>query len=767
MRSIALLKYTQGTLNRGTFKRFVFVGLILIALAAIGPASLVVCQEQQAAGPPIEDTDRIGTLVRVSLPIDSKESDRVCRTLKQIADSSPAVQLEKRPVVVLEFETDEGKTGRGSELVSCMSLALYLGEPELNRIHTVAYIPASKSVLPGSDSRFRGQLSGHAVLVAIAANQIVLAPDVAIGSAGIDDARLKPVYRDVYRNVAEQSQRLPVPMVMSMLDPQLQLYRVTKRDGSVQYVDADGLANLESVSTPTTKTLSTSGEFTLISGQQLKKFGLISMAPSTRTELARDLDLAANSLEGIPADGKNWKAIQLDMPDVIDRGSAKWIVNSLRQQVGRDGVNLVILNFDSSIGDVDACLKVAMQLAETSEEIRTVAFVRGKAQGPVGLVALACRNLIMAPDAVLGGIDELESSELSTSIDQEELETIRPLVKTLAEELQKDWSVMMQMVEPNLTVWKYAHKESGQFRLLSNEEFEASSDIELWAPVTQIGGPNGIDAGTAKSSRLARLVADDMGQIQQLFQLDQAPRAMRRSATNRWAERLAEFLSSPFVAPWLILLAMFFFSTEMSAPGLGLPGFLAAVCFILFFWSQSLDGNADWLEILMFVLGVIFIAMEVFVLPGFGVFGIGGIAMVVASLVLASQSFIIPRSPQDFVQMAYSLLPVIGAGVGVIVGAMVMRKLIPHSPYLRRMILVPREPVDTGLSGHDPEAVVDWSYLAGEVGETVTRLAPSGKARIAGRVYDVISKGQMLDKGETIEVIEAIGNRIVVAASES
>jgi membrane-bound ClpP family serine protease len=158
--------------------------------------------------------------------------------------------------------------------------------------------------------------------------------------------------------------------------------------------------------------------------------------------------------------------------------------------------------------------------------------------------------------------------------------------------------------------------------------------------------------------------------------------------------------------------------------------------------------------------------MEIFVLPGFGVFGIGGIVMVIASLVLASQSFIIPRSPQDFVQMAYSLLPVIGAGVGVIVGAVVMRKLIPHSPYLRRMILEPRAPVDTGLGGHDPEAVVDWSHLAGEPGETITRLAPSGKARIAGKVYDVISKGQMVSKGEAIVVVEAIGNRIVVATKD-
>jgi membrane-bound ClpP family serine protease len=154
-------------------------------------------------------------------------------------------------------------------------------------------------------------------------------------------------------------------------------------------------------------------------------------------------------------------------------------------------------------------------------------------------------------------------------------------------------------------------------------------------------------------------------------------------------------------------------------------------------------------------------------LPGFGVFGVGGILLVITSLVLASQSFLIPRSSEDVVQMSYSVLPLIGAGFGMIAGAIVLRKVIPHSPYLRRMILEPRRFVDTGLGGHtDPEAVVDWSYLDGQSGETITRLNSSGKARISGRVYDVISKGQMVDKGESIVVIEAIGNRIVVKRAE-
>ena len=323
--------------------------------------------------------------------------------------------------------------------------------------------------------------------------------------------------------------------------------------------------------------------------------------------------------------------------------------------------------------------------------------------------------------------------------------------------------MMMQMLDPSLVVTRYRHKTSGQLRLMCNEELETSDELDQWAPLGPIGGMTGVDAETAWENLLVRKIADDMDQIQTFYQLEGSPVELRPSATDRWVEVLAGFLSSPFVSPWLLFAAMFFFSTEMSAPGLGLPGFLAALCFVLFFWSQSLDGNADFLEIIMFIVGVVFIGMEVFVLPGFGVFGVGGILLVISSLVLASQSFLIPRSSEDVVEMSYSMLPLIGAGFGVIAGAFALRKIIPYSPFLRKMILEPRQLTDTGLGiESDPEAIVDWSYLDGQSGETITRLNPSGKARISGRVYDVISKGQMVNKGEPIEVIEAVGNRIVV-----
>jgi membrane-bound serine protease (ClpP class) len=263
-------------------------------------------------------------------------------------------------------------------------------------------------------------------------------------------------------------------------------------------------------------------------------------------------------------------------------------------------------------------------------------------------------------------------------------------------------------------------------------------------------------------------VVEDFEQVKSFYQLDSYPTTLRPSATDRWVERVAMFLSSPPVSMFLLFMGMFFFSSEMSAPGLGVPGFMATVCFILFFWSQYLGGNAHWLEIILFLAGIVFVAMEIFVLPGFGIFGIGGLLMIVVSLVLASQDFIIPRTSAELARLPLSLLPVVGAGLGFFTAIFALRKLLPNSPYLKNMLLSPRNNQDeTGLqSDHDPEAIVDWSYLLGSTGETITRLFPAGKARISGKVYDVITDGRMVDKGQKVEVIEAVGNRVVVVPSE-
>ena len=727
-------------------------------------AGLINSIEAKALTVAIQDPaqpDRVGYLVQISLPIDSRGATSVKQSLKRIADRTDAVvRPEDRPVVVLEFETNRGKTGSGSEFEACVALARLLTSSDMNRLNTVAYIPKSRQ--PGVET----VLKGHAVLVAICASQVAMDSDTKIGDAAADESNVDPLILNFYQGIASKRSRFPIPVVQSMIDPRMELYRVTTVEGVV-FADGDQLEKLESSGDAIeTSTLTQGGESTVLNAKQLFEDRLIQFASESRTDLARQLNLEPGSLEGDPTEGRQWKAVQVNIPPFLDERTANWTVRSLKKEIASGEVNLVILELNEVTGDLDASLRLATHLSQyDSHKVRTVVHVKGKIAGPAAVVALSVDHLLMKEDAILGGHDLPDAPDGPEDLgDKQDWSDVVPTVRGIAEDKQRDWSIMMAMLDPGLRVSRYRNRDSGQVRLLSNEEWGQSADPDAWQELGQVDTVSGMTAAAASQAYLARAIMNDSDQVKTFYQLKSEVRTVQKSPTDVWIEQIANTLSSPFVAPWLLFGAMFFFSSEMSAPGLGVPGFLSAVCIMLFFWSQYLDGNADAVEILLFVAGLLFVLMEIFVVPGFGVFGIGGLLMLMTSVVLASQKFLLPRTAEEIAQIPYSLMPVLAAGLGFFAALFALRKVIPNSPYLNRLILDSRRAKKESFEEEvDAEAVVDWSFLMDRTGETVTRLNPAGKARIDGQVYDVISRGQMIDKGEAVVVVEAVANRVVVA----
>ena len=211
----------------------------------------------------------------------------------------------------------------------------------------------------------------------------------------------------------------------------------------------------------------------------------------------------------------------------------------------------------------------------------------------------------------------------------------------------------------------------------------------------------------------------------------------------------------------LLFGAMMFFSTELSSPGLGVPGFAAAVCFMLFFWSQYLNGNADWLEIMLFALGGLSLALEIFVVPGFGIFGVGGILMMLVSVILASQTFIWPTTQEDYSQLPISLSMVFALFFGVATPMMLIPRYMNRIPILRRLSLNPAEATEFAEVG-SREAILQLDYLKGKVGIAVTSLVPGGKVRFGDEIYSVVTDGRPIDDGDHVVVREVRGTLVVV-----
>jgi membrane-bound serine protease (ClpP class) len=205
---------------------------------------------------------------------------------------------------------------------------------------------------------------------------------------------------------------------------------------------------------------------------------------------------------------------------------------------------------------------------------------------------------------------------------------------------------------------------------------------------------------------------------------------------------------------------------ELQMPGVGIGGFVACVAFLLFFWSKFTVQTADWLEVILFLGGVCFLLLEIFFLPGFGIFGLGGGLMIVASLVLASQTFILPHTPAEMGDLRRSVTVVCAAAMGAIVAGVAMRRYLPHAPMFNRMMLNPLD--DNELAEQQQrEAIVDFQHVLGCEGVTTTPLSPSGKAKVGDELLDVVSDGDAIEKGSAIVVVEVHGNRVVVKARDA
>lgn len=740
-----------------------FVRIIaMLTVLAIAPTPTAVGAQEDSAS----ESPKRGFVVSVPLPLSSSDAESIEQQLRQIAETAQeVVRADDRPIVILRFDTTNNRTGRGSPLGASLELARLLVSPDLNRIRTIAFVPAPSgkvASIDGDSPELRSQLMGHPILVALAADDLVVAPDAAIGRASIDEPQVTNLIREVYRDVAGQRLTLPIPVTLAMVDPSAGLYRVVTDEGVV-YANTDELEKLESDGRAIeTTTLCPAGQLCMLTGQDLDRLELTRIVANDLAELARRVGVDPQQLVSSSGEVRKREPVQVRFPETLDAEMATWIFRSVNNHLSRNKSSLLIFRFDTTSGDLAASLKLARRIAELDpERALTVAYLEGPTRGPATAVAMACDHILVRPDATLGG-------DYEPLPQGGELNDAQAMARTIAEQKRRDGALGEALLNPQLELMRYRNTQTGQLRLMTVDEAASQADAEAWAVLGPVDLMNGISAQELEQWGVARRVVDDFEQVLAFYNLDSSPPALQPTEVEKWLKRVAAMLASPFVAPWLLFAAVFFLSTEMSAPGVGVPGFLGAVCLMLFFWSQFLDGNADWLEILLFAVGVGFILVEIFLLPGFGIFGVGGILMVVASLILASQDFLIPMDSQQFQRMSLSILPVVGAGAGFFTAMYVLRRALPNTPYLNRLMLPPpQRETDPLREERDPEMLVDWSDLVGRKGITTSKLVPAGKARIGDRIYDVISDGRMIERGVTVIVDRVVGNRIEVSELDS
>lgn len=223
------------------------------------------------------------------------------------------------------------------------------------------------------------------------------------------------------------------------------------------------------------------------------------------------------------------------------------------------------------------------------------------------------------------------------------------------------------------------------------------------------------------------------------------------------------FLIHPVVQGILIMLIVGGIYFELQTPGIGFPLAVAILGAVLYFAPLYLEGFAASWEVAVFVIGVILLLLEIFVIPGFGVAGITGIICIVGALVLAgADHFSFDFAGDMAVAVLRSLFVVMTASLSALVVSMWLGNKLFGSKHWAFALRAEQRP-EAGYVGVDMSARKEVE----KTGEAVTDLRPSGKVRVSGELYDAIAEqGVYIPKGSVIKVVKYQAGQLYVVRPE-
>jgi len=711
----------------------------------------------QEVDPAIEEpaavtgTVKKATLLEIPLPITRGTVQPIYRSLVRIGE-----ELRNVPdaTLVLSFRVPPNQevAALGSQFGPCFDLANLLASEEFHKIQTVAYFPQS--------------VQGHALLVALAAGEWIMSDAAEIGNAAIDEKRLSPAIRQAYLDIGR---RRPEQVVLKMLDASVELWQAETAGGTV-WTDRAGVQELRSdgtlVKDPDEPFLQAGapGLYTAVQArQQLGIVDYVTQSGEGELGLAKALGLKPEQISFAKVYTSTGRAVRVDLVGPITAAKVSEVERQIRkateenasllaaatgQSVPEESLaDFVCLWIDSSGGSLADSLNLAGYLANDIDpmKVRTVAYVPNRALADSALIALACQEVVVGPNTVLGGDGEANFSP------QEIQAAVETISQSLAKKSLRRWSLMAAMIDPDLEVFRVSRKSHPSIiEYFSDRELESQGDKDDWVKgdiVTKKGAPLEAKGKQTIAFYLADKNATDFNEFKLFYHLENDPTLLEPG----WADRLIRMLADPILSATLLLIGFIALFVETKTPGIGVGAFVAICCFVLFFWSKFLGGTAGWFEVMLFLTGVSFILLEVFVIPGFGIFGLGGGAMVLASLVLASQTFIIPRNPYQLQQFQNSLVVLVVALVG----------LCSIAGVLVRWLHEVNRPKDAELI-RESEKLADYAYLLGREGTAMTPLVPSGKAMFGVETVSVVTDCEMVESGAPIRVVDVRGYRVVV-----
>ncbi len=443
---------------------------------------------------------------------------------------------------------------------------------------------------------------------------------------------------------------------------------------------------------------------------RLLLLALLSVAPA----------LAQTAPRGVPTLTGPGPVVRVTLDGMVDNALAQRMARAVAAAEAQ-GASALVVRVDTYGGLLDAADAIRTSLLEST--VPVVAVVDHNAASAGALITLAARTIVMVPGASIGAATAVNGAGEAAP---EKIQSYtRGLMRATAEATGRDPRIAEAMVDPSLGVPGLV--EPGRLVTLSAQEALRAGIADAVLP--------SVDAA------VAAVGLQDRTQV--AFGTGPAERALR-------------VLGSPLVAGLLLVLMIGGLFLELHAPGLSVPGAIAAVAAALFFAPHYMLGLVQSWEIVVFGLGVLLLIIEIFVIPGFGAFGISGLVLVLAALVLALVPNVGFAFPTDG-EVARATATLAAALVLVVLLGASLSRWLPRSERFNRLVLVPDLAAARGYTSAETDET-----LIGQTGTVLTPLRPAGTAAFGGRRVDVVSQGSFVAAGAAVEVVSARGARVEV-----
>ena len=416
---------------------------------------------------------------------------------------------------------------------------------------------------------------------------------------------------------------------------------------------------------------------------------------------------------------------------IIDLGLPPFIQRTLEDAESNEAT-AVIFDINTFGGRVDAATQI--KDAILGADILTIAFINRRAISAGALISLSCEKIYMTGGGLIGAATAVDMTGKKGS--EKVISFMREEMASTAEKRGRSKEIARGMVDEELT---FTHLVIGGDSI-KVDDIEGRKDGKLISLTTEQALKYKIADGTAENMEA---LLDSLGYSS--FETIET--------AENWSEAIVRFLTNPVVASLLTTFGFLGILFELQSPGWGIPGFVGLACLILSLSASYIAQLATMSDMLFVLTGLALILLEVLVIPGFGIAGLGGIGLMIYGLYL----LLLPDIPVGEEVLGQAMDGFLIGLVGAVIGLVLLVKLMIKTKFWEQITAPDTQKKEDGYSN-----TFGWESLQGETGIADTDLHPSGWVRVKDQRIFVVSEGEFIEEGKEIKILSVDGNRVLV-----